>query len=135
METERLHNSLATQASYYFALIQKNLEWEYAVMYENKAITRVAASKNSEFMHILTDFDTRKIDIILSQSILSLSRNTVYLLETVRHLKNLCIEVQFEKEIIKINGKVKVIIARAITNMKLFFENKMNIISTATSTI
>jgi site-specific DNA recombinase len=39
-----------------------------------------------------------KIDIILTKSISRFARNTVDLLETVRHLKELGIEVRFEKE-------------------------------------
>ena len=38
------------------------------------------------------------IDIILCKSISRFARNTVDLLETVRHLKDLGIEVRFEKE-------------------------------------
>lgn len=39
-----------------------------------------------------------KIDIILTKAIPRFARNTVNLLETVRHLKELVIEVRFEKE-------------------------------------
>ena len=42
--------------------------------------------------------DGGKIDIILTKSISRFARNTVDLLETVRHLKSLGIEVRFEKE-------------------------------------
>lgn len=40
----------------------------------------------------------REIDIILTKSISRFARNTVDLLGIVRHLKELGIEVQFEKE-------------------------------------
>lgn len=98
METERLHHSLAAQVSYYSALIQKNPEWEYAGVYADEGITGTAASKRSEFMRMLADCDAGKIDIILTKSISRFARNTVDLLETVRHLKDLGIEVRFEKE-------------------------------------
>lgn len=39
-----------------------------------------------------------EIDIILTKSIQRFARNTVDLLETVRHLKDISVEVQFEKE-------------------------------------
>ena len=98
METERLHHSLAAQVSYYSALIQKNPEWEYAGVYADEGITGTATSKRSEFMRMLADCDAGKIDIILTKSISRFARNTVDLLETVRHLKDIGIEVRFEKE-------------------------------------
>ena len=47
---------------------------------------------------MLADCEAGKIDIILTKSISRFARNTVDLLETVRHLKDLGISVQFEKE-------------------------------------
>ena len=47
---------------------------------------------------MLEDCEAGKIDIILTKSISRFARNTVDLLETVRHLKELGIEVRFEKE-------------------------------------
>lgn len=47
---------------------------------------------------MLDDCEAGKIDIILTKSISRFARNTVDLLKTVRHLKDLGIEVQFEKE-------------------------------------
>jgi DNA invertase Pin-like site-specific DNA recombinase len=51
---------------------------------------------------MLSDCEAGKIDIILTKSISRFARNTVDLLETVRHLKSIGIEVRFEKE--KINS-------------------------------
>lgn len=47
---------------------------------------------------MLEDAEAGKIDIILAKSIQRFARNTVDLLRTVRHLKELGIEVWFEKE-------------------------------------
>ncbi len=47
---------------------------------------------------MLADCEAGKIDVILTKSISRFARNTVDLLETVRHLKSLGIEVCFEKE-------------------------------------
>lgn len=98
LETERLHHSLSTQISYYSELIQSNPEWEYAGVYADSGITGTDASKREEFQRMLTDCEAGKIDIILTKSISRFARNTVDLLETVRHLKELGIEVRFEKE-------------------------------------
>lgn len=97
-DTERLMHSVSAQVSYYSALIQKNLEWEYAGVYADMGISGTDTSKRGEFLRMLADCEEGKIDIILTKSISRFARNTVDLLETVRHLKDLGIEVRFEKE-------------------------------------
>lgn len=97
-DTKRLVNSISAQVSYYSALIQKNPEWEYAGVYADCGISGTDTSKRSEFLRMLADCEAGKIDIILTKSISRFARNTVDLLETVRYLKNLGIEVRFEKE-------------------------------------
>lgn len=98
METERLHHSLSAQISYYSELIQKNPEWEYVGVYADEGITGTDATKRDEFQRMLADCEAGKIDIVLTKSISRFARNTVDLLETVRHLKELGIEIRFEKE-------------------------------------
>lgn len=55
-------------------------------------------AKRTEFQNMLSDCEAGKIDIILTKSIQRFARNTVDLLETVRHLKDIGVEVRFEKE-------------------------------------
>ena len=98
METERLNHSLSAQVSYYSNLIQSNPEWEYAGVYADNAVTGTKSSSREEFQRMLEDCEAGEIDIILTKSISRFARNTVDLLETVRHLKELGIEVRFEKE-------------------------------------
>lgn len=98
METERLHHSLSAQVSYYSELIQKNPEWEYAGVYADEGISGTSADKRPEFQRLIADCEAGKIDIVLTKSISRFARNTVDLLEVVRHLKELGIEVRFEKE-------------------------------------
>ena len=98
METERLNHSLSAQVSYYSNLIQSNPEWEYAGVYADNAVTGTKSSSREEFQRMLEDCEAGKIDIILTKSISRFARNTVDLLEAVRHLKELGIEVRFEKE-------------------------------------
>ena len=97
-DTERLMHSVSAQVSYYSTLIQKNPEWEYAGVYADMGISGTDTSKRGEFLRMLADCEEGKIDIILTKSISRFARNTVDLLETVRHLKDLGIEVRFEKE-------------------------------------
>ena len=97
LETARLQHSLSAQVSYYSELIQSNPEWEYAGVYADDGITGTKSTR-AEFQRMLQDCEDGKIDIILTKSISRFARNTVDLLETVRHLKELGIEVRFEKE-------------------------------------
>lgn len=97
-DTERLMHSVSAQVSYYSTLIQKNPEWEYAGVYADCGISGTDTAKRGEFLRMLDDCEEGKIDIILTKSISRFARNTVDLLETVRHLKSLGIEVRFEKE-------------------------------------
>ena len=97
-ETDRLMHSLSAQVSYYSELIQKNPEWEYAGVYADSAVSGTGISNRQEFKRLIADCDRGLIDIVLVKSISRFARNTVDLLRTVRHLKELGIEVRFEKE-------------------------------------
>lgn len=56
------------------------------------------------FMSLLEEADKGNIDIILTKSISRFTRNTVDLLETVRHLKDIGVFVRFERENIDTSG-------------------------------
>lgn len=96
-EKGRTLHSLAAQVSYYSELIQSRGEWEYAGVYADGGISGTTDSR-AEFQRMLADCETGKIDIILTKSISRFARNTLDLLNTVRHLRELGIEVRFEKE-------------------------------------
>lgn len=101
VESDRLNHSLSAQVSYYSNLIQKNPEWIYVGVYADSGISGGNIRRRAEFKHLVEDCDAGKIDIVLCKSISRFARNTVDLLETVRHLKSLGIDVWFEKENIK----------------------------------
>jgi len=98
MESERLQHSLSAQVSYYSEFIQKHTDWQYVGVYADNGISGTGTAKRDEFQHMLDDCEAGKIDIILTKSISRFARNTVDLLRTVRHLKELYISVRFEKE-------------------------------------
>ena len=87
MQSERMLHSLSAQISYYSSLIQKNPEWEYAGVYADDFISGTNTAGRDEFRRMLADCEDGRIDIILTKSISRFARNTVDLLETVRHLK------------------------------------------------
>ena len=97
-DTQRLMHSASAQVSYYSSLIQKNPDWEYAGVYADYGITGRKVTVRDEFKRMLQDCEDGKIDIILTKSISRFARNTVDLLETVRHLRELGIEVRFEEQ-------------------------------------
>ena len=98
METERLQHSISAQISYYSNLIQNNPAWEYVGVYADSGISGTSIKGRPEFNHLIDDCEKGLIDIVLTKSISRFARNTVDLLKTVRHLKELGIEVRFEKE-------------------------------------
>ncbi len=98
VDTESLMHSLSAQVSYYSSLIQGNPEWEYAGVYADEGITGTSADVRPRFQQMLADCEKGKIDIILTKSISRFARNTVDLLSTVRRLKEIGVEVRFERE-------------------------------------
>ena len=98
METEQLHHSLSAQVSYYSALIQSNPEWEYAGVYADEGITGTATKHRDEFKKLMADCDAGKIDLVLVKSVSRFARDTVDTLKATRHLKDLGIDVYFERE-------------------------------------
>ncbi|WP_097015227.1 recombinase family protein [Anaerocolumna aminovalerica] len=97
-DTEVLLHSFSAQVSYYSSLIQKNPEWTYVGVYADEGITGTNTEKRDDFKRLVADCDAGKIDIVLTKSISRFARNTVDLLETVRHLKDIGVEVRFERE-------------------------------------
>lgn len=98
METEQLHHSLSAQVSHYSALIQSNPEWEYTCVYADEGITGTATKHRDEFKRLMADCDAGKIDLVLVKSVSRFARDTVDTLKATRHLKDLGIDVYFERE-------------------------------------
>ena len=98
METERLQHSLSAQISRYNDMIQKNPDWIFAGVYADDGVSGTGTAKRQEFNRMIEDAENGKIDIILTKSISRFARNTVDLLETVRHLREIGVEVWFERE-------------------------------------
>lgn len=90
-------HSLSTQVKYYSNLIQNNSGWTYCGVYADEAKTGTKDSRES-FQRLIDDCRAGKIDLIITKSISRFARNTVTLLETVRELKNLGVDVFFEEQ-------------------------------------
>jgi site-specific DNA recombinase len=90
-------HSLSAQVSYYSDYIQKHRGWEYIGVYADEAMTGTNDSR-TEFQRMLTECRDDKIDMVITKSISRFARNTLTMLEVVRELKSLNIDVFFEKE-------------------------------------
>lgn len=90
-------HSLSAQISYYSELIQNHRGWEYAGVYADEAITGTKEIR-PELQRLLNDCRNSKVDMIITKSISRFARNTVTMLEIVRELKGMNVEVYFEKE-------------------------------------
>lgn len=92
----QLH-SLSAQISYYNSYIGSREDWEFAGVYADEALTGTKDNR-PEFQRMLADCRNGKIDMIITKSITRFARNTVTLLATIRELRDLGIDVYFEKE-------------------------------------
>ncbi len=93
---EMLH-SLAAQVSYYSNFIQQHPGWIYTGVYADEALTGTKGNR-PEFRRMIEACRKGKIDLVLTKSISRFARNTVDLLETVRELKALNVDVFFEEQ-------------------------------------
>ncbi|MDR1805586.1 MAG: recombinase family protein [Clostridium sp.] len=95
--TDEMLHSLAAQVSAYSELIQSRPDWSYCGVYADEALTGTKDSR-PEFQRLVADCRAGLIDMVITKSISRFARNTVTLLETVRELKSLGIDVYFEEQ-------------------------------------
>ena len=96
-ENDSMRHSLSAQVSYYSNLIQNHPGWQYAGVYADNAYTGTKDCR-AEFQRLLSDCRSGKINMVITKSISRFARNTVILLETVRELKSLGIDIYFEEQ-------------------------------------
>lgn len=90
-------HSLSAQVSYYSNLIQNHSGWFYCGVYSDEAMTGTK-SQRDDFQRMIEDCRKGKIDLIITKSISRFARNTVTLLQIVRELKSIGIDVYFEEQ-------------------------------------
>ena len=90
-------HSLSAQVSHYSNLIQNHPGWSYAGVYADEAVTGTKEDRKN-FQRLIADCKTGKIDAIITKSISRFARNTVTLLNTIRELKDIGIDVYFEEQ-------------------------------------
>lgn len=90
-------HSLSAQVSYYNSLIQTHAGWLYCGVFSDEAITGTKSQRDG-FQRMLASCRAGEIDLVITKSISRFARNTVTLLETVRELKSLGVDVFFEEQ-------------------------------------
>lgn len=90
-------HSLSAQVSYYSSLIQQNPEWLFSGVYCDEGLTGTKDARPG-FQQMLDDCRAGKIDMVITKSISRFARNTLTLLDTVRELKGLNVDVYFEEQ-------------------------------------
>lgn len=96
-EKEGMLHSLAAQVSHYSGYIRSHPGWTFAGIYADEGITGTKSSR-PEFARMLNDCRAGKIDLLLTKSISRFARNTVDLLNSVRELKDIGVDVYFEEQ-------------------------------------
>ncbi len=90
-------HSLSAQVSYYNDLIQHHPGWIFCGVYADEALTGTKADREN-FAKLMEDCKAGKVDMVITKSISRFARNTVDLLETVRMLKDIGVDVYFEEQ-------------------------------------
>lgn len=96
-------------------------------MYTDEGITGMSITKRTAFQRLIDDCTAGKIDIVLVKSISRFGRNTIDVLNTIRYLKELGIEVRFEEQNINsLSGDGELM----LTILSSFAEEESKIMST-----
>lgn len=109
-QKDAMLHSLSQQIDYYKDLIKKNPNWSFAGVYADEAFT---GTKNNrpQFQLLIEECKKGNVDLIITKSISRFARNTVTMLETVRELKKLNVDVFFEEQDIhSISGEGEMIL-------------------------
>ena len=95
---EEQASSYEAQCEYYTDKIMSNKEWTMAGIFADEGITGTSTKKRTEFLRMIRQCKQKKIDLILTKSIQRFARNTLDCINYTRILRQLGIDVFFEKE-------------------------------------
>ena len=90
-------HSLATQIAYYRQLILSTPGWVFSGIYADEGRTGTKENR-PQFQALLQKCRSGDVDMVITKSISRMARNTVTLLNTVRELKALGVDVYFEEQ-------------------------------------
>ena len=96
-ETDQL-NSYQVQIKEFTERIKNNPEWEFAGMFSDEGITGTNMKKRIGMQKMLDAARNGDIDMIITKSISRLARNTVDMLTVIKEMREIKVEIYFEKE-------------------------------------
>jgi DNA invertase Pin-like site-specific DNA recombinase len=94
---DQLH-SVEAQKSVYTQKIQENDDWDFIGLYADEGLSGTSIQKRPQFLQMIEDAKAGKIDLILTKSLSRFARNTVDTLTIIRELREINVDVFFEKE-------------------------------------
>jgi len=97
-DSEQQLSSYEAQIEYYTAKIAANPDWTMVRLYADEGITGTSTKKRKEFLRMIRDCESGKIDLVITKSVSRFCRNTLDGLDYVRRLKRKGVGVYFEKE-------------------------------------
>lgn len=99
-DEEAQASSFELQVKYYTELIASHEDWMMVDIYADEGISGTQVKHCENFIRMIDDCKSGKIDMVLTKSISRFSRNVVDCLTNIRLLKNMKspVEVYFEKE-------------------------------------
>lgn len=97
-DSEDQLNSFNAQKTEYEKKIRDNKDWDFVRLYADEGISGTSIKKRPEFLKMISDARNGDIDLILTKSLSRFARNTVDTLTIVRELRDIEVEVFFEKE-------------------------------------
>jgi len=96
-ETDQL-NSYQVQIKEFTERIKSNPEWEFAGMFSDEGITGTSMKKRIGMQKMLESARNGEIDMIITKSISRFARNTVDMLTVIKEMREINVEIYFEKE-------------------------------------
>ena len=96
-DKDAMLHSLSAQVSYFSTTIQNHPGWVYVGAYVDEGLTGTKEDR-PKFVKLMEDCRAGRIDLIITKSVTRFARNTVVLLDSIRELKSMGIDVFFEKE-------------------------------------
>jgi len=127
-DRDEAFHSLSTQISYYQKKIAEHPDWEFVEVFSDRGITGTKEDRPG-FQAMLIACREHRVDIVLAKSITRFARNTVILLDTVRELRSLGIDIHFEEEHIETLSEkgefmISILAARAQEESRQASENQ-----------
>lgn len=97
-QAEEQNHSLVAQISYYTKLIEEDSNAVLVDIYADRGTSGTRTRNRTNFLRLMDDCRAGKVDAIITKSVSRFGRNTVDTLVFTRELRNLGIDIYFEKE-------------------------------------